>query len=124
MIDKNMKLSEHFTLKEFMSPDSDTVPADILANLKRLAKALEGVRKLLGNKPIHITSGYRTPAHNKAVGGKHDSYHMRGVAADIEVEGWNPHDVQEELKSWSGGMGSYNTFTHLDIRPYRARWNG
>jgi len=119
-----MKLSEHFELSEFLSPDFATVPPLVLSNLKRLAAKLEEVRKELGNKPIIVTSGYRTPEHNRKVGGEKNSFHMRGLAADIVVPGMSPAKVQTILHDWSGGLGSYDSFTHIDIRSYKARWRG
>lgn len=116
------RLTEHFTLEEFYRA-ADGIPGDdIVANLLDLATALEGVRERLSNRPIIITSGYRTPAHNIAVGGVPWSYHLRGMAADFVALGMRPRDVQEKLTDWPGGMGCYVTFTHLDIRPYRARF--
>lgn len=54
-----------------------------VANLKRLAEALEIVRWALGEKPITVLSGFRSPAINKAMGGANQSAHLDGLAADI-----------------------------------------
>lgn len=85
-----MRLSEHFTLEEFTRSATatargiDNTPnAAQLENLKRLAAALEDVRKLLGGKPIIISSGFRSAALNKAVGGSPTSDHANGLAADF-----------------------------------------
>ena len=86
-----MKLTDHFSLKEF----TDSAKAQKLGienkptlehikNLKRLSEKLEIVREGL-NKIITITSGYRCPALNKAVGGEKTSKHLEGNAADINV---------------------------------------
>jgi len=48
-----------------------------------LLVTLEWARKLAGDKPIHVNSGYRCPPHNKAVGGETNSTHTHGQAADI-----------------------------------------
>ena len=120
---RTIRLTPHFTLGEFIRAE-DPIPAPwILDNLYRLANRLQVVRDLLG-KPMLINSGYRTPAHNKAVGGSSKSYHMSGMAADIVVPGIPAIEVQRLLKNWTGGMGQYQHFTHLDIRPHRARWHG
>lgn len=117
-------LSAHFKLAELMSPDSQTVPLDVLENLRKLANRLEDVRTLLGNKPIHINSGYRTVSRNRAVGGVSSSQHLFGRAADIVVTGMTPAQVYKALdKEWDGGLGGYSTFTHLDIWT-RRRWKG
>lgn len=80
----NMKLSEHFTLFEFRSKDG----ADEVKVADELVQLLEKLRAALGDKlggvvTININSGYRTPAHNKAVGGSITSKHKQGKAADI-----------------------------------------
>lgn len=121
-MDRDLQLTPHFKLGELMCPGIDMVPNDIFNNLKILALALERVREKLG-KPILITSGYRTPAHNQKVGGSRRSFHLQGMAADIVVVGLSAQTVQAKLKDWPGGLGYGSNFTHLDIRPYKARFN-
>lgn len=89
-----MQLSPHFTLAEFTRSDTaarlgiDNTPSpEHLANLQRLAEALEGVRALLG-APIIITSGYRSLALNRAVDGSSTSSHSQGLAADFHCPGY------------------------------------
>lgn len=84
------KLSEHFTLEELTFSATaqrkqidNKPPADVLENMKRLAAGLEEVRAALGNKPMRINSGYRSPKLNRAVGGARLSAHMAGYAADF-----------------------------------------
>ena len=86
-----MNLSPHFSLAELVSSQVatrkgiDNAPAPaIVANLTRLAALLEQVRALVG-APIAISSGYRSPALNKAVGGAANSAHVLGLAADISM---------------------------------------
>lgn len=116
-------LTPNFRLAEFLHNDDPVPPNDILGNLYCLANRLQVIRDLLG-KPITINSGYRTAAHNASVGGKSDSQHLLGKAADIVIPGMTAHEVQAFLKNWNGGLGSYSNFTHVDIRPTRARWVG
>lgn len=86
-----MKLSEHFTLEELTRSATakargiDNTPTERdKNNLKRLAaEVLEPLRKMAG-VPIIVTSGYRCPKLNAAVGGEPTSQHMRGEAADIK----------------------------------------
>lgn len=118
-----MKLTPNFHLDEFKSPDGEAMPAVVLENIKLLASRLQVLRDLL-EKPITIMSGYRSDAHNQKIGGVAGSYHVKGMAADIEIEGMPPSEVQQFLVNWSGGLGSYNHHTHLDIRPVKARWKG
>lgn len=58
-------------------------PDAVMDALKRTAQGLEAVRVRLGCAPIIVTSGYRCPALNAAIGGAKNSQHMRGEAADI-----------------------------------------
>ena len=88
-----LMLSEHFSLDEFtFSATAQAMgiindPSSLeLANLRFLCReVLEPARKVIG-EPIHITSGYRCLALNQAVGGVAQSYHVRGLAADIHIE--------------------------------------
>jgi uncharacterized protein YcbK (DUF882 family) len=116
-------LSEHFQLWEFLHNKSpEGVTPVILSNLRALSARLEVARRLCGNRPVRITSGFRTVAHNRAVGGDPDSQHLLGKAADITVDGLTPAQVQKELALWDGGLGSYAAWTHLDLGSKR-RWS-
>jgi len=94
-------LSEHFTLEEFTRSDTatargiDNTPTEAaLAELGKLADTLEQVRKLLGSNPVFISSGYRCPELNAAVGGAGNSAHLYGAAADFTVPAFgSPLDV-------------------------------
>lgn len=89
-----MNLSEHFTLSEFVRSETaerkhiDNTPSpEVVDNLRALCRnVLEPARVSFG-APIYITSGYRCPALNAAVGGKPTSQHLRGEAADLQVQG-------------------------------------
>lgn len=119
----NHQLTPHFHLAEFLCPGVtvDNVPSEIRERLVGLAHRLQAVRDCLGGKPMTITSGYRTVAHNRLVGGVANSIHLTGAAADIVVSGLSPDKVQHALKHWTGGMGCYASFTHLDCGTKR-RW--
>lgn len=84
-----IKLSDHFTLEELTFSQTasrkgiDNKPSlEAVAHLTRLAYCMEQVRALLAG-PMRITSGYRSPALNAAVGGAKTSAHMSGYAADF-----------------------------------------
>jgi zinc D-Ala-D-Ala carboxypeptidase len=84
-----MNLSPHFTLTELTSSQAaarmgldNTPPAEMVAALRRTAQLLEQVRTLLG-KPVLVSSGYRSPQVNRAIGGAANSAHMLGCAADF-----------------------------------------
>ncbi len=96
----------------------------ITNNIVRMAQRMEEVRSRLGNRPITITSWYRPPAVNRAVGGARQSTHLQGHGVDFVASGMSPGEVQRQLDPWwSGGLGYGRTFTHLDNRGYRVRWN-
>ena len=85
----------------------------------------------LANAPIKINSAYRCPEHNAKVGGVKNSQHLSGLAADIVCNTVPPRmlaNIVEELmkdgRIPNGGIGRYDTFTHVDIRPNGpARWD-
>ena len=85
-----MRLSPNFTLAELTVSETaarrgldNSPPPEIIENLKRLADALQQVRRLLDNKAILISSGYRSHEVNAAVGGSARSDHCKGLAADF-----------------------------------------
>lgn len=88
----DIKLSEHFVLSEFTRSATasrlgiDNTPSrEQVANLSRLCeKVLEPLRAHVG-QPITISSGYRCPMLNRAVGGSSTSQHMTGEAVDIRL---------------------------------------
>lgn len=88
-----MRLTEHFTLEELTSSETAercaiyNVPsAEQAASLALLAmNVLEPARQAYG-RPMKITSGYRSEKLNKAVGGKPNSQHLRGQAADVQAD--------------------------------------
>ena len=92
-----MMLSEHFSLEELTASEvaaragiDNTPSPEAMGNLLRLAEGLELVRAALGNNPIHVTSGYRSPRLNQMVGGAKNSMHMQGLAADILCPSFGP----------------------------------
>jgi len=104
-INKQAKLSEHFTLGELCKTSAKTqdgnIPSHVhIENLERVCGWLEELRKRLSSDPslqregsryketpIIINSGYRSPQVNKAVGGAPTSNHTTGCAVDIHVLG-------------------------------------
>ena len=120
--DGNKKLSTNFRVKEFACTDrSDPIFID-----SDLVSILQKIRAHFG-KSVTITSAYRTPGKNKAVGGKAYSQHLYGRAADIKVKAVSPKKVAayaETLLKNKGGIGTYNTFVHIDTRTTKSRWKG
>lgn len=86
----DLALSPHFRLSELTLSQAavrhgvgNTPNPEQLANLRRTAAMLEQLRTLLGNKPIVISSGFRSAAVNSLVGGSLKSAHLSGLAADL-----------------------------------------
>ena len=124
-----MRLTTNFWKSEFDSKDGAEMPNDVLYNIQKLANQLQTLRNYIG-KPIKINSGYRSPSHNKSVGGSKNSQHVIGKASDIVVKGIKPDQLAliierliNEGEMLQGGIGIYNTFLHYDIRKTKARWD-
>lgn len=115
-------ISKNFRVREFRCQDgSDPVFID-----DNLVAILQQIRDHFG-KAVTITSAYRTASHNKKVGGATYSQHLYGTAADIKVSGVAASvvaDFAETLMPSTGGVGRYSTWTHVDVREVKARWNG
>jgi len=135
-----MMITEHFSALEFAQPTRHgfggrSYPSDwISSRLRPLCQILEVLRAEFG-APVQITSGWRSWEYNRAIGGARRSQHPEGRAADIKVKGVPAKRVHaallrlhQEGRIRLGGLGSYPTFTHVDIRPARsvrlARWGG
>ena len=117
----NSKVSTNFRVREFACQDgSDPIFID-----SELVSVLQKIRNHFG-KAVTITSAYRTPNHNKNVGGTSFSQHLYGKAADIKVQGIAPSEVAKYAETLldEGGIGIYNTFTHIDVRATKSRWQG
>lgn len=95
-----MTLSPHFTLEELMVTDKpldNSPPNNILEILRTTAFYMEQVREVLGNVSITVTSGYRSPEVNKAVGGAKTSAHLLGYAIDFIASGHTPYTIANVL---------------------------
>jgi len=99
-------LSPHFTLDEMTASQTaarEGIPNQpdqvAMGNLVRLTnECMEKIRTILGAKPIIISSGYRGPELNKAIGGSTTSAHMVGLAADFTCPGYGtPLDICHAL---------------------------
>ena len=119
--DGDKKVSAHFRVREFASKDGyDKVLID-----DDLIALLENIRSAAGGA-VTLNSAYRSPEHNKAVGGVSNSQHTKGTAADIVVDGADPltvGQIAEHFLGNHGGIGVYTTFTHVDTRKTRSRWD-
>ena len=89
----------NFTLAELIYSDTanergidNSLPPYLIGNIKALAERLQMIRDALG-VPITISSGYRCPELNKAVGGSKNSQHQLGLAADIHAKGYTAQEL-------------------------------
>jgi hypothetical protein len=83
---------------------------------------LQKLRDALG-KPLVLTSAYRSPAHNKRVGGAKNSRHMQGDAFDVRMENHDPHAFEMAARAAGfTGFGYYpkSGFMHIDTGPARS----
>ena len=92
-----MQLSEHFELAEFLVSEtaarrgiSNEPTPEVIENLRRLCQSVLQPLRVHLKRPVVITSGYRSPALNRAIGGSPTSHHMQGRAADLIVPGMTP----------------------------------
>lgn len=118
----NVNLSANFKVREFKCNDG----SDVVFIAPELVTVLQKIRTHF-SKPVTINSAYRTPAYNKKIGGETFSQHQYGTACDIVVKGVSPKTVAayvETLLKNNGGIGIYPTFTHIDVRETKSRWNG
>ena len=93
-----------------------------------LAGAFEALRARIGGVPLVVLSAYRTPAHNRAVGGVPESQHVQGRALDLRPpKGWTPIELAAVAQDIPAirGLGIYDTFLHLDVREaeHLVVWN-
>lgn len=94
-----VKLSQNFYLDEFTRSqtaarfgiDNSAPPAPSIRLMRLCRNLLQPLRNEIG--PIHISSGYRSPALNKKIGGSKNSQHPLGLAADITATGKTPHQL-------------------------------
>ena len=103
----------HFELHEFDSPD---LPGSGAGNMdRRFLSMLDHAREIYG-RPMRINSGYRTIYHNQEIGGKSNSSHLQGIAADVHCNNSRDrHDmVQAFLKAGFSRIGIADTFLHID----------
>lgn len=127
-----MNLSPNFTLAELTWSDTaqrlrlDNRPdARITSHLVALAAGLEQIRTLLGDKPIRINSGYRSPSLNRAIGGARSSAHLDGYAADFVCPAYStPKQIAQALARSSLSFDQViqeGTWVHVSFAPAARR---
>ena len=100
-------------------------PEELWENIVPTLWVLDQFRHQYG-KPVRLTSIFRSEKYNSSVGGARWSQHKVNGACDIQVTGMTPTQVFNRLKkmrdggSFRGGLGKYDTFTHIDTRGNNA----
>ena len=123
-----MRLTQNFSLEQLIHSETaqrehiDNTPGtDIVDNLRQLAEGLEQVRALTGF-PLEISSGYRCPALNAAVGGSATSQHLQGRAADFVCPAFGlPLEVARAIGdsaiAFDQCILEFGTWVHLSFSP-------
>ena len=115
------KVAKNFTVAEFASKDGSRV---VIIN-PLLPEYLQKARDHFG-KPMIITSGYRTTAHNIKQGGVGNSNHVFGNAADVYINGVPVIDLYNyfcEIAGNSCEIGIYNSFVHFAVQDKKSRFD-
>ena len=128
-----MMLSPNFALSEFtesqtaarLGLDNDP-PAELYETLKATARCMEDVRDLLGGKPVLVSSAYRSPEVNKAIGGSANSQHMRGEAVDFTCPKFgNPRSIVEHISKspllWDQLILEFDRWVHISFSSRNRR---
>lgn len=132
--------SDHLTWAELACKDGTPYPDAFVEDgrVDDLCRLFEAIRALLGHRQLTVLSAYRTPAHNRSIGGARDSQHVQGRALDLRPPaGRTPFEMYSAIRAAKadghlpdlGGIGLYNTFVHVDCRARvegrpLAVWNG
>ena len=113
-------VSPYFSPEEIASADGELIV---------YVPALQGYNALraLWLKPHSPNSAYRSPAHNRDIGGAKGSRHMAGAAFDVPRRAMKldePSFIAAAKAHGFNGFGTYRTFIHIDMRSRGARWRG
>lgn len=128
-----MKKIKYFSLSEFLNSATakrlgiDNTPTfEVVDNLNKLADYLDVIREKVG-KPILISSGFRCPVLNKAVGGVSNSQHQKGLAADLICA--DMESLEKVLRETGGfdqlikehRKGSTSFWYHVSVAPRNGK---
>lgn len=126
------KLSAHFTLEEMtVSQEAarrgldNTPEGQALANLRKTANAMELVRAYLTH-PILVSSGYRSPEVNRAVGGSKTSAHVQGYAVDFTSPGFGTplqicRSIERSPLQFDQLIHEFGRWVHISFDPKNRR---
>ncbi len=102
-------------------------PENLWPNIIPTLRVLDKLRDYF-DRPISISSTYRSPQYNAAIGGASKSFHCKFNAIDFTVQKVTPNAAAAILKEFrkkgdfKGGIGIYPSFVHVDTRGYNATW--
>ena len=94
--DNRKEAVSYFKISEFDSKDGAEMPSSVKVNVIELIDNLNVLRQELGS-PLYVNSGYRSPEHNKNIGGSINSQHLTGKAADIRSNEYTPKQIKEKI---------------------------
>lgn len=126
--------SRHLSWKELACKDGTPYPEKWIPRARELAQIFETIRYWCGGYPIIVYSAYRTPSHNKKIGGAPKSQHLVGKALDLHHTKLTNEEFYKIIHSNTielgiTGLGKYLNFVHVDIREPRTNgklsaWRG
>lgn len=119
----NLACTTNFLWREFVKNQREIPDILVLENIFALAHTLQALRDNIFKMPMLITSAWRSKEYNRQIKGASGSYHIQGMACDIQIRGMSPNAIYEKLSGHAGGLGLYSNFVHIDIGP-RRRWKG
>lgn len=113
------KITKNFALSEFVCKEG---LGEVLIDMPSI-QLLQRLRDQFG-KPITVLSAYRSLKYNTKIGSLPTSQHIKGKAFDIQIKGETPEHVGD-IASRMGfnGIGIYDTFTHVDTRTVKSKWD-
>lgn len=108
-----MKLSQHFDIAEFTASATaarkgidNTLPTGLIANALVTMEMMEKIRSVLGDKPIRMTSGYRSIKLNAAIGSSDSSDHPKAMAVDFKCPAFGtPYEIAKHLAQKIDSLG-------------------
>lgn len=118
--DKDVQLSKNFKVGEFHSRNNNTIFIE-----QEIIETLQKIRNEIG-QPIDINSGFRSQAHNTAVGGSYNSAHLWGCAADFHARNMSAPELAKIVSKMFGrniaiGLHTPENYIHIDTL-YRGNW--
>ena len=125
-ITPRMVLAPHFNKRGYTT--NSLPPRRQWKKIAPTLKVIDRMSSEMGRPLESIISAYRSPRYNRVVGGKSSSLHVRNQALDVKFRGASPRHVASvarylrRKRKFSGGVGQYSSFVHVDTRGYNADW--